>query len=447
MSVKIHTLEVENVKRIKAVSLTPAENGLTVLGGNNGQGKTSVLDAICWALGGKRYMPTNARRDGAYADPHIRLTLSNGLIVERAGKNAALKVIDPQGRKSGQTLLDSFVSELALDLPRFLHASDKEKADTLLRILGVGDELARLEANEKRLYDQRHTIGQMADRKRKHAAELPFWQDVPETPVSAAELIAAQQDILARNGMNAKRREAVHQLEAKRIYLNEKADSLRAQLDDVLRDLADVTAEEDAARQAADGLTDEPTDVLEQQIAAIDTINAKVRDNLAKAQAEQDAADLSGQYDELTEQIEAVRAERRALLDGADLPLPGLTVEDGRLLYDGKAWDCMSGAEQLQVGTAIVRRLDPGCGFILLDKLEQMDVQTLTAFGRWLEAEGLQAIATRVSTGDECSVIIEDGRIVTGERDAGVSKTKISAGANGDAFPRYVPGWQNKEGN
>lgn len=31
---------------------------------------------------------------------------------------------------------------------------------------------------------------------------------------------------------------------------------------------------------------------------------------------------------------------------------------------------------------------------------------------KWLEAEGLQAIATRVSTGDECSIIIEDGYVV-----------------------------------
>lgn len=91
MPVKINTLELENVKRIKAVALAPSANGLTIIGGNNGQGKTSVLDAICWAVGGKKFMPTSARRDGAYTDPHIRLTLSNGLVVERAGKNAALK--------------------------------------------------------------------------------------------------------------------------------------------------------------------------------------------------------------------------------------------------------------------------------------------------------------------------------------------------------------------
>lgn len=63
------------------------------------------------------------------------------------------------------------------------------------------------------------------------------------------------------------------------------------------------------------------------------------------------------------------------------------------------------------MSTAIVRKLNPKCGFVLLDKLEQMDLDTLREFGQWLEQEGLQAIATRVSTGDECSIIIEDGYV------------------------------------
>ena len=69
------------------------------------------------------------------------------------------------------------------------------------------------------------------------------------------------------------------------------------------------------------------------------------------------------------------------------------------------------------MATAIVRKLNPKCGFVLLDKLEQMDMGTLNEFGTWLEAEGLQAIATRVSTGDECSVIIEDGYVAGQEPD------------------------------
>ena len=66
----------------------------------------------------------------------------------------------------------------------------------------------------------------------------------------------------------------------------------------------------------------------------------------------------------------------------------------------------------MKVATAIVRAVNPRCGFVLLDKLEQMDLDTLADFGRWLEGEGLQVIATRVSTGGECSVIIEDGSVM-----------------------------------
>jgi len=99
------------------------------------------------------------------------------------------------------------------------------------------------------------------------------------------------------------------------------------------------------------------------------------------------------------------------LLNGAELPLEGLSVERGELTYNGFKWDNMSGSEQLKVATAIVRKLNPECGFVLMDKLEQMDAKTLAEFGAWLEQEGLQVIATRVSTGGECSIIIEDGYI------------------------------------
>ncbi|MDU5257018.1 ATP-binding protein, partial [Eggerthella sp.] len=166
MTVKINSLEVENVKRVKAVALEPAESGLTVIGGRNGQGKTSVLDAIAWALGGDRKRPSEAKRAGSATDPHLKVQLSNGIVVERRGKAGSLKVTDPEGRKGGQQLLDSFVESLALDLPKFLAMSDKDKAKTLLGIIGVGEELARLEAEEQALYNRRTGVGQMRDQKK-----------------------------------------------------------------------------------------------------------------------------------------------------------------------------------------------------------------------------------------------------------------------------------------
>ena len=129
--IKINKLEIENVKRVKAVKMEPAQNGLTVIGGKNNQGKTSVLDAIAWALGGDKYRPSEAWREGSVIPPFLHIVMSNGIVVERKGKNSDLKVIDPQGRKGGQQLLNEFVEQLAIDFPRCMSASNKDKADTL----------------------------------------------------------------------------------------------------------------------------------------------------------------------------------------------------------------------------------------------------------------------------------------------------------------------------
>lgn len=420
MSIKISTLEIENVKRIQAVALEPTANGLTVIGGNNGQGKTSVLDAICWALGGERLRPSNATREGSTVPPKIKLTLSNGLIVERKGKNSDLKVTDPSGRKSGQQLLNEFVSELALNLPKFMQASSREKAETLLQIIGVGPQLAKLEAEEQQLYNQRTVLGRTRDRKKLFAEGMPYWPNAPKEPVSISDLIRQQQEILARNGENQRKRQRVDQLDRDGELARQELHRWEAQLLDleakisgVREKIRQIDADLEIAEKDALELHDESTEELERQISDFERINKQVRDNLDRDRAADEAKVLSDQYDGMTQQIEQTRQAKRDLLNGANLPLPELGVEEGELTYQGKRWDCMSGSDQLRVAVAIVRRLNPNCGFVLVDKLEQMDLDTLRAFAAWLEQEGLQAIATRVSTGDECSIIIEDGHAVT----------------------------------
>jgi hypothetical protein len=148
-----------------------------------------------------------------------------------------------------------------------------------------------------------------------------------------------------------------------------------------------------------------------------------VRQNLDKQKAKDDAETHNVKYDQLTAKVEEVRTRRRALLDGASMPLPGLSVEAGELTYNNKAWDCMSGAEQIRAGVAIVRKLKPECGFVLLDKLEAFDLAQLRELGEWLQAEGLQAIATRVSKGAECAIVIEDG-MVAGQAASEPSETE-----------------------
>ena len=273
MAVKISEFQLENVKRIKAVQCEPTQNGITVIGGKNNQGKTSVLDSIAWALGGDRFRPSQAQREGSVIPPYIKIKLSNGIIVERQGKNSSLKVIDPSGNKGGQQLLNEFIESFALNLPKFMEANAKEKADILLRIIGVGDKLFELEKEENEIYNSRHAIGQIAAQKQKYADEMAHYDGVPDDLLSASDLIQEQQAILLRNAENKKKRERLSELREQKQRLQQALEECEKELK-----IAELSAAE---------LEDRSTAELEENIQKIDEINVKIRSNLDKERAEE----------------------------------------------------------------------------------------------------------------------------------------------------------------
>lgn len=424
--VKIASLELENVKRIHAVELEPAQDGLTVIGGKNAQGKTSVLDALAWALGGDKMKPADPNRKGGATPARLRVELSNGIVVERKGKNGSLHVTDTTGKKAGQQLLNDFISQLALNIPRFMNGSDADKATALLQTLGIDAELAKIDGSIRATFQDRQLVGRDAKAKRAHAEKLPHHEDAPATPVSAAALIQEQQAILARNGEKLKAKQDAEDTQKKAEFARSTAYAatsrvadLEQQLKEARAELARRTKEAEEAEEKAKVLAQstaelvlESTEEIESSIANIETINNKVRDNQAKAEADAEALRVEQEYDGLTQKLEDLRAKRRGLLDGAPLPLPELSIDDeGALTYKDHTWGDMSGAEQLVVATAIVRATKPECGFVLVDKLEQFDTDELKKFGEWAKGENLQIIGTRVATDDSCTVVIVDGRI------------------------------------
>lgn len=410
--VKINKLEIENVKRVKAVQIEPTADGLTVVGGRNGQGKTSVLDSIAWALGGNSYKPSNPHREGSVVAPMIRIQLDNGLIVERKGENGTLKVIDPSGKKAGQNLLNSFVEQFAINLPKFMEMNSKDKTKALLNTVdGLGEKIYQIEQEELEIYNKRRTVGRIRDQKKHYAEEQPFYKEVGNEIVSASELIKEQQEILARNGENQRKRENFKNLIARQNLAIKKKAELERQLLEVNNELETLESDIETANKDVVDLIDESTEELEQSIENIEEINRKVRANQDREKAEMDAEHYALEYKDLSDEIDALREQKLDLLNGANLPLEGLSVDNGVITYKGQPWDNMSGSEQLIVATAIVRKINPQCEFVLVDKLEQMDLETLLDFANWLKDNKLQAIATRVSTGEECQIIIEDGYV------------------------------------
>ena len=252
-------------------------------------------------------------------------------------------------------------------------------------------------------------VGRIADQKDKFAKEQKYYPDAPKELVSASDLIHQQQDILARNAQREQWKRDHDELQNEAMRVESQIAETEKRLHELKERLKDLDQKIKDTDHSPAELEMESTAELEKSIANVEEINRQVRANLDKDKAEEDAMTYKNQYTELSKSIEAVRKERMDLLNHADLPLPELSVEDGKLKYKGQQWDNMSGSDRLKVATAIVRKLNPECGFVLVDKLEQMDMESLKEFGEWAESEGLQIIATRVSTGSECSIIISDG--------------------------------------
>jgi len=406
--VTIAHLEVDDVKRVRAVRMTPGAKGLTVIGGDNRQGKSSVLDAIMAALLGDKYRPTDPIRQGADAG-EVRVSLSNGIEVVRkfTPKGSYLKVTDPAGKAAGQTLLNGLLAELALNLGKFMRDDPKQKAKTLLQVIGV--DLQPFEEKLRVLEQDRLLKGRERDKAKGHAESLPFHDGIGVEPMDGAGMVRQMESALQHNAKVRQVREEAEMLAYKRDKAQQRVDDLRKSLAAAEDELAALGIKAQMATEAASKASPVDTTTLKVQLEEIDAHNAKVRDNAGREAAFAQAEALGEEYRALQGEIERVRDELKALLDAHPLPLEGLEIADGELRYQSRAWDCMSGAERLRVATAVCHLVNPRCGFVLLDGLEQMDVPTLQEFGAWLEARGLQAIGTRVSTGGECSLVIEDG--------------------------------------
>lgn len=280
-------------------------------------------------------------------------------------------------------------------------------------------------------------MGRIRDQKQHYFDELgPYEDNVPLDPISPLELIQRQQEILLQNARNNDQRTQVKQLSDQLVNSRSKARMLEVQYKELLSELKKTEQETKdlenklaTAKKTVAELKDESTEAIENDLRNIENINQRINFNKAKKQAENEYIQAEQEWNDLDIQIKQVRADKLQLLLGADLPLEGLSVDQDGLTYNGHYWNDMSASEQLRVAVAIVRKLKPECGFVLLDKLEQFDTETLDEFGTWLEGEGLQVIATRVSTGDECQIIIEDGYVKGEETPAKPQATGWKAGA------------------
>jgi hypothetical protein len=415
--VKIVQLKAENVKRLKAVEITPDGN-LVVVAGRNAQGKSSVLDSIEYALAGKRSLPGVPVRSGERkANIEIHLDGETPLIVKRSitpDGGGQLTITSPDGTKatSPQTLLDKLCGQIAFDPLAFSRMEPKKQAETLRGLVGL--DFSALDSEAKRVYDERTVVNREARSLQARIDTLPNAREIPDEEVSVAELMGELKRRQEVNRLNGDERDKVQDA-------NDEVGRLKTEIACMERSLQALRdrlakAETFASRQAiiADTLQDEDVAEVEAQIRGAEMCNRAVRAKQERRQAEAEHAAKAKAADSLTERLEQIATEKQRLLAEAKWPVPGLGFSDSGVAYNGLPFEQASGAEQLRVSVAIGAALNPSLRVLLVRDGSLLDQDSLALLAQLAAQYDAQVWLERVGTDGPTSVVIEDGEVANG---------------------------------
>lgn len=398
---RILKLQAENVKRIRVVEINP-DGSVVLVTGRNAQGKSSVLDAIVYALGGKESIPGQPLRDGADAG-YIKLDLGD-VVVERTftADNTYLKVSARDGARysNPQALLDGLVGKIAFDPLAFARMKAKDQLSALMEVVDLGLDLDGLAAERKALFDKRTDVNREVKRLEGAVEKLPAVpDDVPSEPVSAVDLVKRLEDLSAKEARavraDARRRELFPEIQEARARL----ERLEAEYNSLENESQNV------------GLWDEEMAALHKQIADAEEINARVHAGKQRRELEGQLHAARAASDDLTARIKDIDDRKAAALAAAAFPVEGLSFDEDGVLYDSRPLEQASSAELTRISTAVAMAANPKLKVILIKDGSLLDDENLRVIAEMAAANDYQVWIEKVDASGEVGVVIEDGYV------------------------------------
>jgi DNA repair exonuclease SbcCD ATPase subunit len=424
---RLHGLVAENFKRLVVVDIKP-DGSVIQITGKNGMGKTSVLDAISAALGGKSAEPAMPIRKGE-EESTIKLDLGHLKVRKKFKKDkdgvtvSSLYVESADGAKftGPQAVLNSLLGEISFDPLVFLRLKPVEQFNELRKFVPDFD-FEKNTGVAAANYDKRTEANRDARRFRAQAEGIKVPDGLPEKPINEAALLKRMEDAAQTNGEIERERAARQQdlnmadTEDQRASdLKQQAEKLRAQAADLDKQAAALV--EDAAmlrgKVAGAAPISAPVDVSEvrRELERAQAINAGLglRDRRSELIADAEIKEAEAQT--LTEQIEALEQARLDAIAKAKMPVEGLGFGDGIVALNGIPFSDASAAEQLRVSTAIAMHMNPKLRLILIKDGSLLDEDSMKLLAEIAEANDFQVVIERVDSSGKVGIVIEDGRV------------------------------------
>lgn len=412
-------LNVSNVKRISAVEITP-EGNMVVIGGNNGAGKSSVLDAIQMALGGKGEIPKNPIRDGEKKGV-IVLELDD-LIITRSitpgGSTLTVTAKDGAPYSKPQDLLDKLTGKLTFDPLEFSRLKPTAQRETLMRFVGI--DFTEEDAQRKQLYDERTLRGRELDQAKALLAQAPHFPNDSSVETSIGTLAKQLTEVKEWNGkraeLEAKVKEADATLQRSRdaiAGLEQQIAALQARIENERAAMGKTEAIRASFAGAVQAMPLKDETPLVTAINNIEAVNKRAAANKAHTAAEKKVQDCNVAYDELTAAIKHLDEQKAKRLAEAQFPIPGLSFDENGVVLNGQPFAQASSAEQIRTSVAMGLALNPTIKVLLIRDGSLLNSKSLALVAEMAKNAGAQVWIEKVTDGDGkgCSVVIEDGAV------------------------------------
>lgn len=416
---KIIKLEAANVKRLKAVSIQADGKPVVIVGGKNEAGKSSVLDSIQYALGGKGTLPEQPIRQGQ--DTASIVCDLGELVVKRvitANGQSSLIVQSKDGLpyKSPQTLLDSLCAHLTFDPLSFCRLEPAKQAEMLRRLVGL--DFSELDAQRAKLYDERTMVGRDGRAAQTELTKAPFHANAPEEEVNLSDLVSKLEAARKINAENTMARRVFTDDQARLTCAINKRDHIQRQIEELTRDLAYQNAEIEKQTQEVNRkaemhktMIDVDESSITKAMKDLQSVNEQVRQNKGYLKLNASVEAARERYRTLTDQIAAIDAKKSATLAKAQFPLEGLSFNESGVTFNNIPFAQCSRAQQIKVAVAIGLAFNPKLRVILIRDGSLLDQDNLAMIAQVAAEKDAQVWIERVGEGAEASVIIEDGSV------------------------------------
>lgn len=422
---RIIRLSAENIKRLTAVEIVPGDKNLIEITGKNGAGKTSVLDAIWWALGGTANVQDQPIRNGE-DEAIVELDLGP-LIVRRkfiaqedGSHTTSLTVSNPDGARyqSPQKMLDAILGDLTFDPLAFTRLAAKDQLKSLQTLVADFD-FDHVAEQRAEAFTERRDIN-------RDIKSLGSQIDAVAEKVDAnegAEVIDLSAATKAYDEANKLR-------EAFTIASNERQRGL-ASLENASNRVAEITSQIEnlkAERTELTGTIEHLEKNVAKPLGAMPDISA-ARANLEKAQSqtaivaaidekarlEKRKADLTKQSEALTTKMTDLDQSAADAVRASNIPVHGIAFGADCVMLNGVPFNQGSDAEQLRAAIEIAIAMNPELRICRVRDGSLIDEDGMKALEKYAAEHGFQVWIETVQSDRDTAIVIEDGSIKGGE--------------------------------